>query len=304
MSHINLNEDQIRLIGVTALGLRLTQMELCEEDPRAREAKLSEQVSSALKEIPTSDRDEFLEALAGQFPTWEDPADSYAFTEPVEPDAESLLKSLSSAGEKLSEAQRKDLLLRLHKAWKIEQAAAPQQQQLPEALGNNLRAKVGLAVGDPVDLTRVAESFTHLAEFVQVLETLGYKIWRSLNPAVPPRNRPIKSAIARHLKGDSMVSTAEELLELRGLVAALLGAIPEVGGRFHSDFLWRFSPTDIEEAVRVEGGSAFTSQEAKCWRRFSKMATELDERQTVTKIGQVFVKIIEPCLTSGKRRQA
>ncbi len=59
---------------------------------------------------------------------------------------------------------------------------------------------------------------------------------------------------------------------------------------------------DIEEAVRVEGGSAFISQEAKCWRRYSKMAIELDERQIVSKLGQIFVKIIEPCLAGGKRR--
>jgi hypothetical protein len=294
-----LSGDISRLVGATANRLRLVQVDFADEDAATREEYLLKELKAALEQVPHLDRRSFLDELAQRFPTWQQkpqpPKDGPA-PQPEPMDLISLLRRLAEHGQKLSESQRRDLLGQLGKAWGITakaEAAEPPPQ--------GWRSKLALAAGDQVDAARATELFSLLVDFVQALDPLVTKTWKGINANANNRRTDWTRAMARYVRGDRDAAVPQELLELRQLTAALTNVLPQLGHRLHQRHLLRFRPADIEEAVRVEGGVWPVGLEAKCWRKYAKLAAALEESPVEAAISQVIIELVEPILKGSAK---
>ena len=83
----------------------------------------------------------------------------------------------------------------------------------------------------------------------------------------------------------------------RQLTAGLLGAIGPVGKTIARKHAQRFSPDNIREHVRREGGGFLKVLEIKCWNRYELLAKDLNADQVEHEIREAITGYAEALIT-------
>jgi len=83
----------------------------------------------------------------------------------------------------------------------------------------------------------------------------------------------------------SVAQIAAQFDRSRQLTAGILAAIGPSGRNYARRHVQRYSPEAIRDVVKTESSSTlFTSLEAKCWKKYSDLSTELNETTIETEI--------------------
>ena len=283
----------------TANRLRLIQVDFADESEHTRNGYLCEDIERALKLLIPEKRNEFLEKLKTRFPVGSldnqviqnEPVESRSSVAQVDvlKDPELLVKSLLEIAPTLS-VQSKEIIVKSLGPEVVHQEA---EVNYSEQTFQKLQAVLKSEAGQSVNSERLMELSIILAEFVFRLEPLVWNVWRKLSP----RSNIRKSADLKDIMGKFVFNVPDvsceqidnELKELQRLIAAIITAISQVGSQFARVHLAKFSPSEISALVKVEKGSIMVSQEVKCWRKYLKLASNLNEDSIETEIRNAIV---------------
>jgi hypothetical protein len=269
-------------------------VDFADESDHTRNGYLCEEIDRALKLIMPEKRNEFLEKLKTRFPVGSldnqviqnEPVGSPSPVAQVDvlKDPELLVKSLLEIAPRLSVKSKKIIVKSLGAEPVRRKAGVNYSEQTLQKLQTVLQS----GAGQSVDSDRLMELSIILAEFVFRLEPLVWNVWRKLSPRSKIRqSADIKDIMGKFVFNDPDVSCDQidtELKELQRLIAAIITAISQVGSQFARVHLAKFSPSEISALVKVEGGSIMVSNEVKCWRKYLKLASNLNEDSIETEI--------------------
>ena len=284
--------------------LRMLQTSFADDTPIAREEYLTEEIERSLREVASSRRGEFLDALARCFPAPERigvnrtdaiPAPIAASNRTAEELAEDLIGQLPE----LTKERRAWLLERFRSSGLVE---APEQGlDLPPGL----RGKLGLSLEQTLDEERLTKLLAALLEIVATLDNLVWNLWKTIAPKSAVQREAgdgLRRTIGRYLVGDREVATLQinQMFDkTRQLFASLLSAIGPTGETYARNHLETFAPEKIR--ATVETGGFLTNVEQKCWRRYVVLASELSGPLIEKQIVDTIVNYTEEIL-SGRRR--
>lgn len=287
--------------------LKYLQANLAEETPDNRQNYLEEELRRSLQAIPASKRGLYLDALAERFPTWELAAvvvNSPAAVTQQTP--EEITKSFLQIAPELSGEQRETIKRRLAELGFIVITNKPIEG---DALVE-VQAKLKLTPEDPIDPQRLGKLFAALAEVMMTIDQLAWNVWRTAAPKSTIRRDSsqgdLRLMVRRALTGDVELSTAQvqkQLESTRQLVAGLLAGLGPAGKNFARRYHERYAPDAIREAVRTEGGGSglFANLEAKCWKKYTELATELNDATIENDVQNAVVKYAEDLIRGAPR---
>ena len=111
--------------------------------------------------------------------------------------------------------------------------------------------------------------------------------------------------LGRYLAGEAEISVAQIAAQFdrsRQLTAGILAAIGPSGRNYARRHVQRYSPEAIRDVVKTESGSSlFASQEAKCWKKYTDLSTDLNETTIETEIQDAIVKYAEDLMRTSQR---
>ncbi len=283
----------------TANRLRLIQVDFADESEHTRNGYLCEEIERALKLIMPEKRNEFLEKLKTRFPVpslgnqvvQNGPAESRSPVAQADvlKDPELLVKSLLEIAPTLSDENKEIIVNSLGPVAVHQEAKVNYSEQTFQKLQTVFQSEAGQSINPD----RLMELSIILAEFVFKLEPLVWNVWRKLSPRSKIRqSADLKDIIGKFVFDVPDVSLEQidnELKELQRLIAAIITAISQVGSQFARVHLAKFSPSEISALVKVEKGSIMVSQEVKCWRKYLKLASNLNEDSIETEIRNAIV---------------
>lgn len=194
-------------------------------------------------------------------------------------DADALVGRLIALVPGMTPAQRAVTERRLRdsglgRSWAAAEASGSRSAALAEALHG-----AGSKSDHPttIDTQRALDAAALLVEFVASLDQLVWNTWKAVSPDSPvKRGAPIRSVLARFFSDDDAAQHAAlraDLERLRRLTAALTAAVGQAGRQYAQRYQQRFAPTEIERAVRDEGGR---NAEARCWSKYKTLAAAYD----------------------------
>jgi PAS domain S-box-containing protein len=186
----------------------------------------------------------------------------------------------------LEPVQQQAIILRLVAAG----LASTSKGALPVTGISNLRGKFQLPDTDAIDPGRLIELFLLLADFAVALDTLVWSTWKQLAPGSEVRRSgngslagnghlPMRKLFGAYLGTESTIprgQVAYDLERSRALIGALLASMGQAGQEFAKKYRAKFEPLEIERLAALQGGGLLTSKDAKCWRTYRDLATELD----------------------------
>ncbi len=277
-----LGSDKSHHVAATANRLRMLQVDFADESAEARAEYLSEEVDRALGQIVPEQRQAFLESLMEQFPGWDSRVDvTVKKSDSVErsvtdarelQDPNFLVARLIQLAPSLSDDERRVLAQRLRE---VGLAAGAEQVDWPETQRAELFKTLQLDENDPAELERAVELTALLVDFASRLDQLVWNTWRAIAPKSSHRRhhglREIMRDLLRPDRDVSADQAKDDMNRLGGLIAAITSAVRQAG-RHASQYLGRFSPSEIENLARMEGGGLLTSREVKCWRKYVELA--------------------------------
>jgi hypothetical protein len=161
------------------------------------------------------------------------------------------------------------------------------------ATERDLLDRLGADEQESPSAERVALALAEAAAFVASTDKLARKTWRELSGGMAglPKDE-LGVSIRRFATGDDDISRsqlAEQLEDIRSLIAALIASIGAVGGRLGDDLTRRLSPSAIEALARQDKRWHEVGTEAACWRRYKEVAATLDEAEIEREIKQLIV---------------
>lgn len=287
--------------------LKYLQANLAEETPENRQAYLEEELRRLLQAIPASKRGHYLDALAELFPTWE--LGSVVVTSPsavTQQSPDEIIKAFLQLAPELSGAQRESIKDRLATLGFVVVTNKPIEG---DAL-TDVQAKLKLAPEDPIDPQRLGKLFAALADVMITLDQLAWNVWRNAAPKSTIRRDgaqgDLRTMMRRALSGDKELSTAQvqkQLEATRQLIAGLLAGLGPAGHNFARRYHQYYAPDAIREAVRAEGGGGglFGNIEAKCWKKYSELATQLTDAAIEDDVRDAVVKYAEDLIRGSQR---
>ena len=313
-----MTDDKLR--GVTALAnrLRLVQTDFGDENAEVRRKFLSEEIERALSAIVPGERQAFLEELTTRFPTWDPnvelmmPAEgeTAGLSSIEEPRPEAwqdpvlLATRLAELIPTLSQEGRQAITEQLRKAG----VASKVQQDWPKKAAEALASELQLSGQEPLDLSRLLELIALLVHLMQSLEQLAWETWKRMAPRSTIR-RParLQGTMRRFIRGDSDVTSgqiAEDVNQLRRLLASLISAVAQAGRRVGVAHFKTLSPSEIRLLVQTESGGGLKSliqksPDAKCWQKYVELAGQITEESIEREIIEAIVSSAEGLMTSS-----
>jgi hypothetical protein len=136
------------------------------------------------------------------------------------------------------------------------------------------------------------------ADLVLKLDAMMTDIWRKVAPnSAIRKSATLRVTMGRFAAGDEQISRAQvesELALLRQITAGVASAISRAAPQVARKHLDRFGATEIERAVRDEGGGY--GLEGKCWKKYQEVCAKLDaeaaERELLAIIAEHAEKLI------------
>ena len=287
--------------------LKYLQANLAEETPENRQAYLEEELRRVLQTLPASKRGLYLDALAERFPTWE--LGSVVVTSPsavAQQTPDEIIKSFLQLAPALSGEQRETIKQRLAALGFIVTTNKPIEG---DAL-TDVQAKLKMAPEDPIDPQRLGKLFAALADVMITLDQLAWNVWRSAAPKSTIRRDisqgDLRLMLRRALTGDVEMSTGQvqkQLEATRQLIAGLLAGLGPAGRNFARRYHQHYAPDAIREVVRTEGGGTglFANVEAKCWKKYTELASELTDATIENDVQSAVVKYAEDVIRGVQR---
>ena len=290
--------DNAELVTAAANRLRMVQYDLADEEPQVRQDYLADELRRALEEVPTAQRQQFLQRLEDRFPSWDSQVAVAAPAQEAVPrsavderelsDASFLVSRLIKVAPSLSEAERQVVKDRL---------AAADLARTKTTVGFRADAVDALAVLLDLDKAAAPDPERGLAA-VDLLMTAAvdldkmiWKTWREIAPKEKLRDPgKLKSNLARWLAGDEDISrteVGESLEHLRRMIASMILAIRNAPREWTHRHLEKMSVAAIESLVDFEGTKLLESRDVKCWRKYRELAEGLDEVSIAREILQV-----------------
>ena len=312
-----MTDDKLR--GVTALAnrLRLVQTDFGDENAEVRRKFLSEEIERALSAIVPGERQAFLKELITRFPTWDPTAEMMpaegetaglsSIEEPrpeAWPDPVSLATRLAELVPALSQEDKQAIAQQLRKG-----GLAPDvKQDWPKKAAEALASELQLSGQESLDLSRLLELVALLVHLAQSLEQLAWETWKRMSPRSTIR-RParLQGTMRRFIRGDSDVTSgqiAEDVNQLRRLLASLISAVAQAGRRVGVAHFKTLSPSEIRLLVQTESGGGLKSliqksPDAKCWQKYVELAGQITEESIEREIIEAIVSSAEGLMTSS-----
>jgi hypothetical protein len=276
-SNTSSSNDMTRRVVATANRLRVIQTDFADQSEQVRKEYLQDEVQSALAGIVPEQRQVFLEQLQERFPTW----DRVAFTPAAAAAGGGGGGDGATARSSFDQKELKDWTFLLSKLLELAptlplQARQTIAQQLagagltPPNLGGvspqraaSLKAKLQLAPNETVQPDRGAELLEMLSEFAVRLDTLMWNTWKQIASQSDIKRASaatLQKVIGRFAAGDQNVPSGQVLADvdrLRKLTAAMISAVGQVGRKFGEDQVNQFSPAQIEDLVKAQGGGGW-----------------------------------------------
>jgi hypothetical protein len=212
----------------------------------------------------------------------------------------------------LEPVQQQAIILRLVAAG----LASTSKAALPVTGIANIRGKFQLPETDAIDPGRLIELFLLLADFAVTLDTLVWSTWKQLAPASeirrtgngsmaagPNGQMPLRKLFGAYLGTESTIprgQVAYDLERSRALIAALLASMGQAGQEFARRYRAKFEPLEIERLAALQGGGLLTSKDAKCWRTYRDLATELDPAKMEAEVLQGLATYAESLMKSPR----
>ncbi len=299
------NGENPGLLAATAHRLRLVQADMADQPIDVRHQCLAEEIERALASVPPDQRPAMLEGLLERFPVWEE-AEPIVIEKAIDPpaDADALIARLAELAGAMAPAERQALSAKLSEAG-LASEAVPAGAPLADDVAASLRKVLGLPPGAAVDPARLARLVVLLAGFAGQMEQVAWTTWRTFAPRSElRRDVEVRRGLAEYLAGQGPAdgpAVAQALQGVRGLLAALIGAVGQVSRQFGERHQARLSPAGIEAAVRLEGGSLWTGLDARCWHKYVELAQGLDEAAIQREITEILIAYAEPLLGELKR---
>jgi hypothetical protein len=284
--------------------LRMLQTSFADDVPIAREEYLTEEIERSLREVASSRRGEFLDALARCFPA----------AERIGVSKTDVIPAPIAASNRTAEEVAEDLIDRLpeltkeSRAWLLERFRSGGLVEAPEQrldLPPGLRGKLGLSLEQTLDEERLTKLLAALLEMVATLDNLVWNLWKTIAPKSAVQREAgegLRRTVGRYVAGDREVATLQinQMLDkTRQLFASLLSAIGPTGETYARNHLETFAPEKIR--ATVETGGFLTNVDQKCWRRYVVLASELSGPVIEKQIIDTVVNYTEEIL-SGRRR--
>lgn len=161
---------------------------------------------------------------------------------------------------------------------------------LPPDQTGQFREVLSLGENAQLDGARLSELAVAMARFVASLDQLAWNTWAKIAPRSEiARVAPIGRLIGQYASGEIHDNelVRREVERLRILIAALLGAMGQVGHFAHRR-LEELSPELIEASA---GGS-----EARSWRRYRELVGQFDESATEASVLESVAEYAEAVL--------
>jgi len=276
-----------------ARRLWMLQTSFADDPPAARQEYLVEEIERSLKEVPDSNRADYLDALADRFPGPEwievtQPGATLVAVEPVKKTVEELAEELLDRAIELTKERKAQLA---EKFQAVGLAVVPSHSvNLPP----ELRGKLGLTPDQTLDEERLSKLFAAVLEMVVTLDQLIWNLWKTIAPKSVVRRdsgEGFRRTVGHYVAGDREVATLQvtQMLEkTRHLLAGLLSAIGVTGETYARGHLETFAPEKIRATVEAGSSGFLSNAEQKCWRRYVSLASELNgpalEKQIVDAI--------------------
>jgi len=273
------------------------------ETPEVRATRLEEALRAGLQAVPAADRDRYLAALAERFPSWE-MANVFTYTPQLT--TEEIVEAFLNAAPNFTEEQRETLKVRLEAlGLVVTKSKAIEGEVLAE-----VQTKLKLDPKDEIDPQRLGKLFAAFADTMLALDQLVWNVWRNAAPKSSIRRDLTKGdlrlLVRRSLVGDAEASAlqVQQMLEsTRQLIAGLLAGVGSAGQNFAQHFHQRYSPEGISTAVRADGGGSglFANTEAKCWKKYAELATELTQESIESDVRDSVIKYAESLILGTNR---
>lgn len=309
-----MTDEKLKRLTALANRLRLVQTDFGDENAEVRRKFLSEEIERALSAIVPGERRAFLDELMTRFPTWDpmgemmsaegETADSSAVEDRAMEDPVLLTARLVEIAPTLSREERQTLTEQLRKA-----GLAPEgHNDWPKKATQALASELQLTPEESVDGGRLLELVALLVRLAQSLEQLAWETWKRMAPRSTIR-RParLQGTLRRFLRGDADVTSgqiADDVNQLRRLLAALISAVAQAGRRVGAAQFKTLSPSEIRLLVKTESGGGLKSliqksPDAKCWEKYVELAGQITEESIERDIIEAIVTSAESLMTSG-----
>lgn len=278
-----LTEKESSWIGELASRLRLIQADAASAPANRLEELLQEEVARHLKDVPSANRQRFINALLERFPVGGNVAQSAInapapSTPPPKPAPESIEETFErflSGAEKISVEKRNAFTQELKKAgFKVSESSGASVE-----VSDELCQKLGLTAGQPLPLNRLVELAVFLIDALTMVDKNALKTMDKLasKSRLLKRSEDLRTAALRFLAGEKE-SMEPQWKEMRELLGGLFAAMQGAGKDFGRQYLERFSPSAIEDVVQGEARFGWmpgqSSKKECCWDKYKKLAEE------------------------------
>lgn len=299
--------EEIPWADALSARLRLLQASCADDTPENRQAYLFEEIDRALRAVPPSRKKAHLEALAARFPTWttNPTGEKEAAPAAAEESPEILFNRFLQTLPRLTPEQKLQFQAKLHAAGWTEAPVGA----LPDDVHTELLQRLRLKPDQSIDIARLGRLSSALTELFITVDQFVWTVWKTIAPKSTLRRDAslgdLRQAFSRYLSGEQEITAAQitqQLDRTRQLTAGLLAAIGPSGRNYARRHMARYAPEAIRDAVRTEGGSSlFSSVEAKCWKKYTDLAGELNEAAIESEIQDAIVKYADELMKGTQR---
>lgn len=291
-----------------AQRLRLLQVDLADQPAAERQGHMAEVLERGLSGLAPESRRAVIELLTERFPSWDSnvqliggggsgaaaPA-AQSVTDAAElRDPSFLIARLIELSSGMTPGQKQAAAAELQKAG----FALTGEGGLPESEARALQSALGHGPRDTLDAGRSLELAAVLSDFAIKLDVLMTDIWRKIAPnSTIRKSATLRVTLGRFASGDrdtARPQVEQEIALLRQITAGVASAISRAAPQFARKHLERFGATEIERAVREEGGG--WGMESKCWKKYQQICASIDieaaERELLAVIAEHAEKLI------------
>ena len=292
-------------VAALANRLRAMQADLDDQEPDTRQDYMADEIRRSLADLTPTERAEFLAQLGDMFPTWEqnvaardtDRGTSKAVTTMDNQELQDpafLTKRLCDIAPHFSASQREAVIAMLARAGLVE-AEAPDWPSEPLS---KLSARLQFDDDQQPHAGHALELLLILSEFAISVDQIAWSMFKAMVPnSNLKRSGQIQKLLGRFLINDPDVprgQVSQEIERLRKVNASLLSSVGHASRQFAQRYASRFSPAEIEAAVRTGPKKMFAGFEIQCWKKYTELAASgLDEAAIDHEIKELVRQFVE-----------
>ncbi len=297
--------DLSKQVAALANRLRAIQADLADQNNDTRQEYMGDEIRRSLADLTPAERAEFLAELGEWFPTWEQnisasdaPANAAKVVTQMDQqelqDPAFLTKRLCDLAPQLSASQRDAVTAMLAQAGLTDGG----KTDWPAEPLTKLAARLQFDEQVPVNAGHVLELLRMLSEFSLSVEQIAWNMFKAMAPNTSiKRSAPLQKLLAGFLVGDPDVprgQVSQEVERLRKVNAALLSSVGHASRQFAQRYAAKFSPAEIEAAVRTGPKKMFSGFEILCWKKYTELAADgLDEAAIDHEIREIVRQFVE-----------